>query len=195
MGLILGTILAIGDMYGGRIVSTIIRLYVEFFRGSALIAQAFIFFFAVFLGLLQMNLIDPIVVGFVVFSLNSAAYQKGYIKGAIESVYKDQMEAALSVGLSKAQAIRFVVLPQAIRIMIPGWSNEFSSLAKSTPALLIMGVRDLTAVGKTMSSQTFRFIETYAFIGALYLIWISIMLKIIDIIYERVKIPGIEISA
>ena len=195
MGLVLGTLLAIGDLYGGKIISTIIRFYVEFFRGSALIAQAFVFFFSIFQGMLKTGLIDPIIVGFIVFTLNSAAYQKGYIKGAMESVYKDQMTAAISLGLSKTQAIRHVVLPQAMRIMIPGWSNEFCSLAKSTPALLVIGVRDLTAVGRSISSQTFRFVETYAFIGLIYLLWISVVMKILDIIYDKIKIPGIEITA
>ncbi len=195
MGLVLGTLLAIGDLYGGKIVSTAIRFYVEFFRGSALIAQAFLFFFGIFRGMLRLGLIDPIIVGFIVFTLNSAAYQKGYVKGAMESVYKDQMTAGLSLGLSKPQAIMYIVLPQAMRIMIPGWSNEFSSLAKSTPALLTVGVRDLTAAGRSIASQTFRFVETYAFIALIYLLWISIVMKILDIIYDKVKIPGIEITA
>lgn len=195
LGLLLGTLLAIGDLYGGKAVSTAIRFYVEFFRGSALIAQAFVFFFAVFPDMLKMGLIDRITVGCIVFTLNSAAYQKGYIKGAMESVYEDQMTAALSLGLSKAQAIRYVVLPQAMRIMIPGWSNEFSSLAKSTPAISVMGVRDLTSVGRSISHRTFKFIETWIFIALIYLIWISVVMKILDMIYGRVKIPGIEISA
>ena len=195
MGLILGTLLALGDLYGGRILSTIIRLYVEFFRGSPLISQVYLFVFTIFLHWLQLRLIDRIIIGFVVFSLNSAAYQKGYIKGAMESVYKNQMTAALSIGLSKVQAIRHVVLPQAYRIMIPGWSNEFSSLAKSTPALGIIGIRDLTAAGRSMGNRTFRYVETWAFIALIYLVWISIIMKILDIIYEKVKIPGIEITA
>jgi len=91
--------------------------------------------------------------------------------------------------------VTYVVLPQAMRIMIPGWSNEFSSLAKSTPAISVMGVRDLTSVGRSISHRTFKFIETWIFIALIYLIWISIVMKILDMIYGRVKIPGIEISA
>ncbi len=82
-----------------------------------------------------------------------------------------------------------------MRIMIPGWSNEFSSLAKSTPALSTIGVTDLFAVGRSIGSRSFRFIETYAFIALIYLIWISVVMKILDIIYDKVKLPGIEITA
>jgi len=192
IGLVLGILLAIGDLYGGKIPSTIIRFYVEFFRGSPIIIQLFIFYYSIpdTLNIL----IDRFTVGFIVFALNSAAYQKGYIKGAMESVYEDQMTAALALGLSKAQAIRYVVLPQALRIVIPPWSNEFCSLTKSTAALLLIGVPDLTSAGKTIASWTWRVLETYTFIALIYLIWISVVMKILDIIYERVKIPGIEKS-
>lgn len=193
MGLILGTLLAIGDLYGGKIISTIIRFYVEFFRGSPIIIQLFIFYFSV--PIMFDIRLDSMLVGFIVFALNSAAYQKGYIKGAMESVYKDQMTAAFSLGLSKVQAIMYIVLPQAMRIMIPGWSNEFSSLGKSTAAILMIGERDLTAIGRTIAFRTFRFLETYAFIALIYLIFISIVLKILDILYDKVKIPTIETSA
>lgn len=193
IGLALGILLAIGDLYGGRAISTIIRLYVEFFRGSPIITQLFIFYFTI--PSLLHTLIDPYIAGLLVFSLNSAAYQKGYIKGAMESVYEDQMTAALSIGLSKTKAITYVILPQALRLVIPAWSNEFASLTKSTPALLVIRVKDLTGVAKTITGLTYRHLETYAFVALIYLIWIGVAIKISEITYEKVKIPGIEISA
>jgi len=192
MGLVLGTLLAIGDLYGGKIISTIIKFYVEFFRGSALVAQLFIFYFSIPTMLKIIPI--PFITGLIVFALNSAAYQKGYIKGAMESVYEDQMTAALSLGLSKAQAIRYVVLPQAMRIVIPPWGNEFCSLAKSSAALLTIGVRDLTSAGKSIASWTWRVLEVYPFIALIYLLWISVVMKFLDILYNKVKIPGIEIT-
>ncbi|UCH56784.1 MAG: amino acid ABC transporter permease [Candidatus Bathyarchaeota archaeon] len=193
LGLGLGTLLAIGDLYGGRVLSIIIKFYVEFFRGSPLIIQLFIFYYSIpnLLGIL----IDNHTVGLIVFTLNSAAYQKGYIKGAMESVFEDQMTAALSLGLSKAQSIRHVVLPQAMRVVIPAWSNEFASMAKSTAALLVIAVPELTSNLKAIASWTWRVLETYSFGALIYLIWISVVMKILDIIYNKVKIPEIEITA
>jgi polar amino acid transport system permease protein len=193
VGLALGTLLALGDLYGGRAVSSAIRVYVEFFRGSPIIIQLFLFYFTI-PGLLS-TIFDPFLVGFAVFTLNSGAYQKGYIKGAIEAVSTDQMIAGLSIGLSRAQTIAYVILPQALRLVIPAWSNEFASLTKATPALLAIGVGDLTSVGKSLAGQYYRPLETYSFVAVIYLIWVSIMAKIFDIVYERVRIPGIEISA
>ena len=191
-GLALGILLAIGDSYGGKVISTLIRFYVEFFRGSPIIIQLFIFLFVV-PTLLNFR-IDPLMVGFTVFALNSAAYQKGYIKGAMDTVFEDQMTAGLSIGMSKPKTIYYVILPQALRIVIPAWSNEFCSLTKSTAALLVIGIRDLTAAAMTVVGQTYRVLETYLFIALLYLIWITAFTKIADTIYEKKKIPGIEIS-
>jgi len=192
-GLALGTILAIGDMYGGKAVSTAIRVYVEFFRGSPIIVQLFIFQYA--LPTLTHIPVNPYVTGFSVFALNSGAYQKGYVKGAMETVFQDQMMAGLSTGMSKLQTIFYVILPQALRIVIPAWSNEFCSLTKSTAALGLIGAMDLTGVGKTIAGQTYRVLETWAFVAIIYLIWITAFTKIADIVYEKKKIPGIEISA
>jgi len=192
-GLGLGMLLAIGDIYGGKIASTLIRFYVEFFRGSPIIVQLFIFYFVIpkLVGIR----IDALTVGFMVFALNSAAYQKGYVKGAMETIFEDQMTAGLSIGMSRTQSIAYIILPQALRIVIPAWSNEFCSLTKSTSALLVIGVRDLTSAGQTIAGQTWRILETWVFIAVVYLLWITIVTKIMDIVYEKKKIPGIEMSA
>lgn len=192
VGLLLGIILAVGDLYGGRIISILIRCYVEFFRGSPLLVQLFIFYYSIPNAL--NILIDNFTVGLMVFALNSAAYQKGYIKGAMESVYEDQMTAAFSLGLTKFQAVRLVVLPQALRIVIPAWSNEFGSLAKSTAALLVIAVPELTSNLKAIASWTWRILETYAFGALIYLFWISLVMKLLDILYNRLKIPEIEMT-
>jgi polar amino acid transport system permease protein len=192
LGLLLGTILAIGDLYGGRAISALIRVYVEFFRGSPIVIQLFLFFFTV---PSLLNIIpNSFVVGTLVFTMNSAAYQKGYIKGAMEAVFEDQMTAGLSIGMTKAQTIFYVILPQALRLVIPAWSNEFASLTKSTPALLFIAVNELTGVARGIVSLTFRSLETYGFVALIYLAWISAVAKIADILYERWKIPGVEIS-
>jgi polar amino acid transport system permease protein len=192
-GLGLGTLLAIGDKYGGKVVSAFIRVYVEFFRGSPILIQLLISQYA--LPTLTHIPINPYITGFAVFALNSAAYQKGYIKGAMETVFEDQMMAGLSTGMSNWQTIRHVILPQTFRIMIPAWSNEFCSLTKSTAVLGLIGILDLTGAGKTMAGQTYRVLETWIVIAVIYLAWITLFTKIADIIYEKKKIPGIELSA
>lgn len=191
-GLLLGTLLAIGDIYGGKTVKGIIAVYVEFFRGSPLFVQLFIAVYAV-PALLNMR-IDHLFLAFLVFGLNSAGYQKGYIKGSMQTVLDDQMAAGISVGMSKWQTLRYVILPQSYRIVIPSWTNEFCSLTKSSAVLAIVGISDLTSAGTVISFQTFEILPAWIIIGLIYFVWITGFAKAMDIIYEKKKIPGIELD-
>jgi polar amino acid transport system permease protein len=192
LGLLIGTFLAIGDIYGGKITRAFITAYVEFFRGSPLFVQIFI---AVYTLPAIFNLrIDHFVLAFLVFGLNSAGYQKGYMKGAMQTVLDDQMSAGLSVGMSKIQTLRHVILPQAYRIVIPSWTNEFCSLTKSTAVLAFVGINDLVNAGLTIRMRTFEILPVWIIIGLIYLIWITTVSKIMDVIYEKKKIPGVELD-
>jgi len=190
LGFLIGLLAALGDIYGGKIASILINIYVEFFRGSPLVVQAILFYFTI-PELLNIG-IDRLLAALIAFTLNTGAYQKGYLKGAIEAVYEDQMMAARSLGMSKLKAIRHVVLPQALRIVIPGWTNEYASMSMSTSAALAIAVPDLTTMSYSVASQTFRSFETYTFTALLYFIWIFSSVKVLEIVYEKVKIPGFE---
>jgi len=189
-GLGLGTLLAIGDIYGGRVVRGIIAVYVEFFRGSPLFVQLFL---AVYTVPALINLpIDHYLLAFLVFALNSAGYQKGYMKGAMETIYEDQMSAGLSTGMSRVQTLRYVILPQAYRIVIPSWTNEFCSLTKSTAALAFVGLFDLVSAGLSIRNLTYVILPVWLVIAAIYLAWITGFTKVMDVIYEKKKIPGVD---
>jgi polar amino acid transport system permease protein len=191
LGLLLGTLLAIGDIYGGKVLRGIIAIYVEFFRGSPLFVQLLI---AVYTVPAILNLqIDHYFLAFLVFGLNSAGYQKGYMKGSMQTILDDQMAAGMSVGMSKIQTLRHVILPQAYRIVIPSWTNEFCSLTKSTSTLAFIGLLDLTGAGLSIKGNTMQILPVWIVIGAIYLVWITGFSKIMDIIYEKKKIPGVEL--
>jgi polar amino acid transport system permease protein len=192
LGLLLGTLLAIGDIYGGKVSRGFIAVYVEFFRGSPLFVQLFI---AVYTVPALLNLrIDHALLAFIVFGLNSAGYQKGYVKGAMQTILDDQMAAGLSVGMSKIQTLRHVILPQAYRIVIPSWTNEFCSLTKSTATLAFVGLFDLVSAGISIRSLTYQILPVWIVIGLIYLTWITGFSKLMDIVYEKKKIPGVELA-
>jgi polar amino acid transport system permease protein len=191
LGLGLGTLLAIGDIYGNKPVKAAIAVYVEFFRGSPLFVQLFLAVYTV-PAILNMQ-IDHLVLAFLVFGLNSAGYQKGYMKGSIETIFGDQMQAGLSVGMSKIQTLRHVIMPQAYRIVIPSWTNEFCSLTKSTATLAFVGFLDLVGAGRSILINNMQIIPVWLVIGAIYLVWITGFSKGMDILYEKKKIPGIEL--
>jgi polar amino acid transport system permease protein len=191
LGLLLGTLLAIGDIYGGKLVKGVISVYVEFFRGSPLFVQIFIAVYTV--PSILHTPIDHTLLAFLVFGLNSAGYQKGYMKGAMQTILDDQMAAGMSVGMSRWQTLRHVILPQAYRIVIPSWTNEFCSLTKSTSALAYVGISDLTAAGISIKGNTYEILPVWIVIGLIYLIWITLFSKAMDILYEKKKIPGVEL--
>jgi polar amino acid transport system permease protein len=191
LGLAIGTLLAIGDIYGGKFGRGVIAAYVEFFRGSPLFVQLFIAVYTV-PAILNVQ-IDHYLLAFLVFGLNSAAYQKGYMKGAMQTVLDDQMAAGLSTGMSKVQTLRYVILPQAYRIVIPAWTNEFCSLTKSTATVAYVGLFDLVSAGMSIRMWTYQILPVWLVIGAIYLIWITGFSKLMDIIYEKKKIPGVEL--
>jgi polar amino acid transport system permease protein len=191
LGLGLGTLLAIGDIYGNKPVKAAIAVYVEFFRGSPLFVQLFLAVYTV-PAILNMR-IDHAVLAFLVFGLNSAGYQKGYMKGAMETILSDQMQAGLSVGMSKIQTLRHVIMPQAYRIVIPSWTNEFCSLTKSTATLAFVGFMDLVGAGRSILINNMQIIPVWLVVGAIYLVWITGFSKVMDVVYDKKKIPGIEL--
>jgi polar amino acid transport system permease protein len=191
LGLLLGTLLAVGDIYGNKIAKSIIVGYVELFRGSPLFVQLFLAVYGI--PEIVHVPINHYLLAFLVFGLNSAGYQKGYMKGAIETIYGDQMEAGLSTGMSKVQTLWHVILPQAYRIVIPSWTNEFCSLTKSSSALAWVGIFDLTAAGVEITGIYYVVLPVWIVIGAIYLVWISALAKVFDYIYEKKKIPGVEL--
>ncbi len=192
LGLGLGTLLAVGDIYGKKPVRTVIAVYVELFRGSPLFVQLLL---AVYTVPAIFNIqVDHAFLAFLVFGLNSAGYQKGYMKGAMETILNDQMQAGQSVGLSRTQTLRHVILPQAYRIVIPSWTNEFCSLTKSTATLGYLGFMDLVGAGVSIKGGTFEILPVWIVIGGIYLVWITGFTKLMDMIYERKKIPGVELA-
>lgn len=210
MGFFIGLILSMLRQYGGRILSRISAGYIEIMRGTPLLAQILLFYYLpvslnIPIGRWQfqtsfsildkdINLIllnHATLVGILTLSLNSAAYQAEYLRGAIISVGSEQLMAAQSLGMSRLVGIRHIVLPQALRRVIPAWSNEAAYLPKYTVVVYFIGVRDLFREAKFIISYTFVSITTYLLIALVFLITITIISKLLDITYKRTRIPGL----
>ena len=188
IGFFIGIVLALGRVYGNRIISSICIGYIEIIRGTPLLVQLFILYF----GLPSVGFIlTPLSAALLGLSLNSGAYQAEYLRGAIQSIPSGQMIAARTLGMNRLNAIRNVILPQALRISIPAWSNELIYLLKYTSIAYIIQVRELTAEGKFIAAETFRFIEIFAIIALIYLISTVLFTAIIDKVEKRLSIPGI----
>jgi polar amino acid transport system permease protein len=187
-GFLLGIVLALGRVYGNKIVNGLCVGYIELIRGTPLLVQLFIIYF----GLPSVGIIfTPIQAALLGLSINSGAYQAEYLRGAIQSVESGQMNAARSLGMNKLQSIQHVILPQALRISIPAWSNEFIYLLQYSSIAYVIQVSELTAEGKFIAAQTFRYLEVFAMIAVIYLMLTIVSSEIIDRIAKRLSIPGI----
>lgn len=187
-GFFFGLSLALGRVYGKTIVNAVCVGYIEIIRGTPLLVQLFIIYF----GLPSVGIIfSPIQAALLGLSLNSAAYQAEYLRGSIQSIESGQMTAARSLGMNKLQSIRHVILPQALRVSIPAWSNEFIYLLQYSSIAYIIQVTELTAEGKFIAAHTFRYLEVFAIIALIYLVLTIVSTEIIDRIAKRLSIPGI----
>ena len=130
LGLMMGLPMALGQIYGNRYVMKGISLYVWFFRGLPELVLLFLFYFGLF-SLLGINL-SAFTAAILVLGFRSAAYQSQIFRGSIQSLGEGQMLAARSIGMSKLQAMWSILLPQVLRISIPGWSNEYSIVLKDS---------------------------------------------------------------
>lgn len=207
MGFILGLILANLRQYGGRILSRIATGFIEILRGTPLLAQVlFIYYLPVALNIstgtwsLLIHLTDRTIlilldyrtlVGIIALGLNSSAYQAEYLRGAIMSVSAGQLMAAQSLGMSRFAGITHIVLPQALRRVIPAWSNEAAYLPKYTVVVYFIGVLELFAQAHSIVAITFISLVTYIIVALIFLVTISLISKGLDILHKRTAIPGL----
>ncbi|MFN2363519.1 MAG: amino acid ABC transporter permease [Halarsenatibacteraceae bacterium] len=186
-GTIFGVLLALGRSFGSKLVAWLCTAYIEIIRGTPMLAQLFILYFALPAYGIRMT---AVTVAYLGFTINCAAYQAEYTRGAIESVGSDQFKSAYSLGMGRWQTIFTIVLPQAVRWAIPAWTNEFIYILKYTSLAYIIGAPDLMTQGKFIASRNYQFFRVYLIAAIIYLIIVWISTWIIDRVEEKLKIPG-----
>jgi polar amino acid transport system permease protein len=170
IGIVFGILLALGRVYGGRIISIPCSIYIQVFRGTPLLVQLLMIYY----GLPSWGIsLSAFTSGILALGLNTAAYQAEYLRGAIQAVKGGQMMAARSLGMTLPQAIRYVVLPQAFRIVIPSWSNELILMFKYSSIVFSVTLLDLMGVGKRIAARNFRYFEVFIVVALFYLALVS----------------------
>jgi len=188
LGLALGVPLAVGQVYGHPLLRRLIGLYVWFFRGIPLLVFLFLFYFGLCTAL-DINL-SAFTVAIVVLGLISSAYQSQIFRGSILSLPEGQLKAARALGMSDLKAIAFVILPQALRLSIPGWSNEYSILLKDSAVTYALGVAEIMARAHFVATRTYQQLPLYFTAGVIFLILTWIGTKALRLLEEKVRIPG-----
>jgi len=187
-GLILGIFIAVGRVYGNKFISSLCAIYTIFFRGTPLLIQLFIIYYALPSIGIFFSPFMAAVTGFILFS---GAYHSEYIRGAIQSIKTGQMMAAEALGMSRIKAVLYIILPQALRRAIPGCSNEIIYLIKYSSLAFMVTCVELTGAGKIIATRHFRYTEVFLVVGIIYLLVVSIVTKFLSMAEEKLKIPGL----
>jgi polar amino acid transport system substrate-binding protein len=157
--------------------------FVDIFRGTPLLVQAFFIYFGIPAALgFQMTAMTA---GIITLSLNAGAYMTEIVRGGIQSVDKGQMEAARSLGIGYLPTMRKVILPQAIRTMIPSYINQFVITLKDTSILSVIGIAELTQTGRLIIARNFQSFNMWLIIGIIYFIVIMALTKLSDRLEKR----------
>ena len=188
LGLTIGIILAVGQVYGNSYIRYLVGIYVWFFRGVPLLVLLFLFYFGLF-SLLGINL-SAFSVATIVLGLISSAYQSQIFRGAILSLPEGQLKAARSLGMSDGKSILFIILPQALRLSIPGWSNEYSIILKDSAVAYALGVMEMMARAHFVASRTYEHLPLYFTAGLIFLLLTYMGTKALRMLEKRVRIPG-----
>ena len=186
LGIVLGIVLALFKYLAARskkcrILGVIANIYLTIFRGTPVYVQLLIFYFVV-LASLPVN--QP-VVGVICFGLNSAAYVAEIIRAGIEAVDKGQTEAGRSLGLTGSQTMGLIVMPQAIRNILPALGNEFITLIKETAIIGNIGALDVTKVGQNIANSNYFYMQALSIVAVIYLVVVVVLTKLLGLFERR----------
>src|SRR6266702_1485634 len=172
IGLALAFVVALVRLFGPKWAIAVARFYVWLFRGSPLLVRLFVIFY----GVPNVGIVlDPLTAAIIGFSLNVGAYNSEVIRGVIESIPKGQWEAAYSMGMTRGQALRRAILPQAARVALPPLSNSFIALVKDTSLAAVLTVPEIFQAAQRIASVTYEPLILYTEAALVYLVFSSVL--------------------
>ena len=188
IGIILGIIIAIiKDNYEKnerfKILNFICNTYVNVIRGTPVLLQLMIIYYVIFKSVE----INGVLVGIIAFGLNSAAYVAEIIKAGINSINKGQLEASRSLGLNYSQSMQYVIMPQAVRNILPALGNEFITLLKETSVASYIGIVELTKASDIIASRTYDYFVPLILIALIYLVMTLGLSKLVKLMERKLS--------
>lgn len=179
--LIIGTLMAIFQLSKNKLISGLAKAYVEFFRNIPLLIIVMFFYVVVPLYWISFDGFQAGTIGLIIYT---SAFIAETVRSGIQTVPKGQTEAGLSAGLTYSQTMRYIVLPQAFKIVVPPLGNQFINLVKNSSILAIVAGLDLMYQGDLIASETFNTFDTYTIVGLFYLV-ITLPLSYLMVYLEK----------
>ncbi|MCK6455099.1 MAG: ABC transporter substrate-binding protein/permease [Phycisphaerae bacterium] len=182
LAIVLGLLIAVGRLYGPRPLQAVLAVYVEVLRGTPVMLQLYVIFFL--LPSVLPVTFSPVVAAVIGLAVNYSAYEAEIYRAGLQAIPRGQMEAALALGMSRGQALRHVVVPQAVRIVVPPVTNDFIALFKDTSICSVIAVTELTKQYNVLANSTGAILELAAMTALLYLL-MSFPLSLVSRRMER----------
>ena len=161
-------------------------LYVGIFRGTPIVVQLLVFYYVV-LPLMGLERIDSITVAIIVFGMNSGAYISEIMRGGILSVDPGQMEGGRSVGMSYSATMMKIVIPQAVKNILPTLGNEFIALVKETSVVSFVGAMDLYKTFRSIGATTYQYMVPYLTMAVIYIVIVMLITMLIKLLERRLR--------
>jgi len=184
IGFTIGTVMAVLRIYGGRILGAVAATYSILVRAVPVVVIIFILFFVIS----AVVDLSPFLSGAFALGFASGAYQSEIFRGAIMSVPPGQMIAARAIGMSRFKAIRCIVLPQAVRLAIPAWANEFTLVLKDSTLVYVIGVPEIMRRAQWISSRTLEPFMAFGTAAVFYLVFTMLATRLLSIVERRYRI-------
>ena len=183
LGVLIGLFVGIARICRVKPLRFLAAVYVDFFRGTPLLVQIFLFYFAV--PVITGQRIDPYVAAVGSCGINSGAYVAEIVRAGIQSIDDGQMEAGRSLGMTWTQTMRYVIVPQAMKRVIPPLGNEFIALLKDSSLVSVIGFEELTRRGQLIIAKTYGSLEIWFSVAIIYLVMTLSISRLVAYLEKR----------
>ena len=185
LGVVIGLFVGIARISRINILRVLAAIYVDFFRGTPLLVQIFLVYFA--LPVITGQRVDPFVAAIGSCGINSGAYVAEIFRAGIQSIDKGQMEAGRSLGMTWVQTMRYIIVPQAFKRVIPPLGNEFIALLKDSSLVSVIGFEELTRRGQLIIAKTYGSLEIWISVAVIYLAMTLTISRFVAYLERRYK--------
>ncbi len=186
IGFVIGLIVGVARISHVRLLRMLAEVYVEFFRGTPLLVQIFLFYFA--LPVLTGQRIDTFIAAISACGINSGAYVAEIFRAGIQSVDDGQMEAGRSLGMTWLQTMRYIIVPQAFKRVIPPLGNEFIAMLKDSSLVSVIGFEELTRRGQLIIAKTYGSFEIWMSVAVIYLVMTLTISRFVAYLERRYRV-------
>ena len=183
LGLIIGMFVGIARICNVKVLRALATVYIDFLRGTPLLVQIFLIYFA--LPMVVGQRVDPFIAAITACGINSGAYIAEIFRAGIQAIDEGQMEAGRSLGMSWVQTMRYIIVPQAFKNVIPPLGNEFIALLKDSSLVSVIGFEELTRRGQLIIARTYGSLEIWITVDLIYLVMTLTISRLVSYMEKR----------